>query len=109
MRITTALMIALFLSASMAMAGEVYGTITQGDKPVAAGVKVEISVAGKAYAAETDRFGSYRVHVKEKGKGTITVRMNQDTVSAALYSYDKATRYDWILQTTDGALSLRRK
>jgi len=109
MRITATLMMALIVSASMAMAGEVYGTITQGDKPVAAGVKVEISVAGKVYEAETDKFGSYRVLVKEKGKGTITVRLNKEAVSAGLFSYDKATRYDWILQTTDGALSLKRK
>ena len=102
-------LIALLISASGVMAGEVYGTITQGSKPVAAGVKVEISIAGKVYAAETDKFGSYRVIVKEKGKCTITVRVNEETASSADFSYDKATRYDWILQTTDGKLSLQRK
>jgi hypothetical protein len=87
----------------------VYGTITQGDKPVAAGVKVEISISGKLYTAETDKFGSYRVPVKEKGKCTITIHVTQGEASAGLYAYDKATRYDWVLQVTDGELSLRRK
>jgi len=109
MKPTAMLSIALFLSASVATAGEVYGTITQGNKSVAAGVKVEISASGKVYKAETDKFGSYRLIVTEKGKCTITVRVNEDSASAALVSYDKATRYDWILQTTDGKLSLQRK
>jgi hypothetical protein len=103
------LLTALLLSAATARAGEVYGTITQGNKPVDAGVKVEIAISGKVYTAATDKFGSYRVIVTEKGKCTMTVRLNQATASVPLFSYDKATRYDWILQTTDGKLSLRRK
>ena len=109
MKRTVVLLMALLFSASWAMAGEVYGTIMQGSKPVAVGVKLEISVAGKVYSTETDKFGSYRVIVKEKGKGTITVTIDTTSVSAGMFSYDKATRYDWVLDTKDGELFLRRK
>ncbi len=99
----------LVLAASFATAGEVYGTITDGNKPVAPGTKVEIVAAGHTYAAVTDKFGSYRVVVREKGKCTLTIHANGQTASAELFSYDKSTRYDWILQTKEGTLSLRRK
>jgi len=101
--------LALLLSASFAVGGEVYGTITDGSKPVAAGVKVEITSSGKVYTAETDKFGSYRIFVKGKGKCTLTAFIEDQSPSVELFSYDKSTRYDWILETKDQKLSLRRK
>ncbi len=101
--------LALALCASNAIAGEVYGTITENNKPIPAGAKVEISVSGKVYEGSTDKFGAYRIVVHEKGKGTIAVSLNQRTASAGLYSYEKATRYDWVVEETNGKISLRRK
>lgn len=109
MKFTGMLLMALLLFASLVRAGEVYGTITDGNKPVAAGTKVEITVAGKTYTAETDKFGSYRIVVKEKGKGKFTMHIDDQTPSLGLVSYDRSMRYDWILEATDGKLSLRRK
>ena len=109
MKSTVVVLLALLLCASPLFAGEVFGTITDGNKPVAAGVKVEIAVSGKSYAAETDKFGSYRIVMKEKGKCTLTVHLRDQSPSVDLFSYDRSTRYDWILQTKDGKLSLRRK
>ncbi len=102
-------LIGLLLVASRTMAGEVYGSITDGNKPIPAGVKVEIAASGHVYAAETDKFGSYRIYVKEKGKCTLTVQMKDEVAKVDLFSYQKSTRYDWILETKDGKLSLRRK
>lgn len=101
--------LALMLVASSAIAGEVYGTITDGGKPVAEGLKVEITGSDKVYSGETDKFGSYRVFVKEKGKCTLTVHVKDQAPSAELFSYGKSSRYDWILETKEGKLSLRRK
>jgi hypothetical protein len=109
MKSTIIVLLTLFLSGSTASAGELYGTITDGSKPVAAGVKVEITVSGKVYTAETDKFGSYRIVVKEKGKGIFTIHLREQTPAVELFSYDRSTRYDWILETKDGKLSLRRK
>jgi len=109
MKFMLIVLVPLLLQASRAGAGEVYGTITDGTKPVPAGVKVEISASRNVYTAETDKFGSYRIFVKEKGKCTLTVRTKDQAPSVELYSYDKSTRYDWVLDTNDGKQSLRRK
>lgn len=109
MKPTGAVVLSVFLFAATVHAGEIYGTVTDGGKPVPAGVKVEIKVAGKVYAGETDKFGSYRIVVKEKGKGTLTVHHGGQSPSLGLFSYDKSTRYDWILVTKDSTLSIRRK
>ncbi len=103
------LLFALLLPVSRVAAGEVYGTITDGSKSVPAGVKVEIGASGHVYSAETDKFGSYRIYVKEKGKCTLTVRTRDQAPTVDLYSYEKSTRYDWVLEAKDGKLSIRRK
>ncbi len=109
MKLSGIVFLALLLIAARASAGEVYGTISEGGKPVPAGVKLDIIVSGKTYPAETDKFGSYRVVVKEKGKCTLTVHLREQSPSVALFSYDRSTRYDWNLETKDGKLTLRRK
>jgi hypothetical protein len=101
--------VVLFLAAR-GFAGEVFGSITEGGKPLPAGVKVEIASAAKTYAGETDKFGAYRIFVKEKGKASITVYAKDSLgVKAELFSYDKSTRYDWILEMKEGKPTLRRK
>jgi hypothetical protein len=109
MKFTGTLLMILLFTASVVRAGELYGTIMYGSKPVASGVKVDITVAGKTYTAETDKFGSYRIVVKEKGKGEITIHIDDQTPSRSLVSYDRSMRYDWVLETKDGKLFLRRK
>jgi hypothetical protein len=106
MIITVAVML---LASSYVLAGEVFGNIIDGNKPIAAGVKVTIKAGEKTYAAETDKFGAYRIFVVEKGKCTLTVQTKEQSPSADLFSYDKSTRYDWVLETKDGKLALRRK
>jgi len=109
MKSTGILLLALLLFATPVLAGELFGTIMYEGKPVAAGVKVEIAVSGKVYTAQTDKFGSYRIVLKEKGKCTLTLRLKEQSPSHEVYSYDRSTRYDWLVETKDGKLSLRRK
>jgi len=109
MKTTWNILLVLILSASPLLGGELFGTITEGNKPVAAGVKIEIAASGKLYTGETDKFGAYRIVVKEKGKCTMMVRIRDQSPSAEMFSYDRSARYDWILQPKDGKLSLRRK
>ena len=98
-----------FLLTSVALAGEIYGTIEDSGKPVSAGVKVEVAAAGNTYTGETDKFGAYHVFTKDKGKCTLTVHYKDQKPAAAIFSYEKATRYDWALETEDGKLVLKRK
>ncbi len=109
MKTGISVLLLLLLWTSPLLAGEVFGTITEGNKPVAAGTKLEIAISGKTYPAEIDKFGAYRVVLKEKGKGTLTVHIQNQSPSVDLFSYDRSTRYDWILDNKDGKLSLRRK
>ena len=99
----------IFCIASAAVAGEVFGTIFDAGKPVPAGVKIEVAIAEKSFAGETDKFGTYHVAVVEKGKGTLTAFYKDQKPSASIFSYEKATRYDWTVETADGKLTLKRK
>jgi hypothetical protein len=95
--------------ASVALAGEIYGTITDTGKPVPAGVKIEITIGGKNFAGETDKFGTYHVVAVDGGKGTLIANYKDQKLEATVFSYDKATRYDWTVETVDGKMSLKRK
>jgi hypothetical protein len=106
MIITVAVML---LASSCALAGEVFGNIIDGNKPIAAGVRVTIKAGEKTYSGETDKFGAYRIFVVEKGKCTLIVQTKETSPPADLFSYDKSTRYDWVLETKEGKLALRRK
>jgi hypothetical protein len=102
-------LLVLLLSTSPSLAGELFGTITDGTKPIASGVKVEIAVSGQIDTTETGKFGSYRIVVKEKGKCRFTVHLRGESPSIDVISFDRSTRYDWVVETKAGKLSLRRK
>jgi hypothetical protein len=99
----------IILAASFGMAGEIYGTIVDAGKPVPSGVKIEITAGEKNYSGETDKFGSYHVFVADKGKCRLTLHFKNQKPAADIFSYDRATRYDWIVETVDGKLILKRK
>jgi hypothetical protein len=96
-------------SASIALAGEIFGTISESGNLVPAGVKVEIAAAGKQYTGETDKFGAYRLFVNEKGKAALTVYFKDQKPTAEVLSFDRATRYDWNIEVVDGKMTLKRK
>jgi hypothetical protein len=117
----------LGLSASSASAGRIFGDIKMDSKPLPAGVAIRITApaAGEAPkdapkgeakpkvaladSAVTDKFGSYKLTVKEEGKCTLTVVYEKQPLSIDVFSYKEATRYDLILEKKDGKLVLRRK
>ena len=101
--------LSFFFAASAALAGEIYGTISDAGKPVSAGVKVEVTAGANAYTGETDKNGTYHVFAKDKGKCTLTVYYRGQKPTAAIFSYDKATRYDWTVETADDKLVIKRK
>lgn len=103
------LVLLLSLAVSTSLAGELFGTISEGNKPVNAGVKVEITAGEKTYSTVTDKFGAYRIFVKEKGKCTMTVHYNDQKPTFGVASFDKSTRYDLVLIQKDGKYTLGRK
>lgn len=109
MKYLSILAVALSLVSSSTLAGEMFGTISEGGKPVSEGVKVVVAAGEKTYSAETDKFGSYRLFVKEKGKCILKVHFKDQTPSFQVASFEKSTRYDFVLNLKDGKYTLGRK
>jgi len=117
------LLLAGGLAATDASAGRIFGDIKLDGKPVPAGLTVTIAVAVPAAApgakpkpapalsdsTATDRFGSYKLTVKDEGKCILTLVYGKQPVTLEVFSYQDATRYDLVLEKRDGKLSLRRK
>ncbi len=99
----------LLLCTSRVLAGEIYGSLTEGDKSVGQGIKVEVISPTQTYTAETDQYGSFRVVVNEKGKCTLKVHYKQQAPALEIYSYERSVRYDLVLQAKDGQFTLKRK
>jgi hypothetical protein len=97
---------AILLFPACALAGEIYGTLSTGGKPLA---NEPISVACEnketPVANPTDAFGRYRVFVRGEGRCRLTVK----GLVAEVPSYANAANYDFEIQTQDGRQVLRRK
>jgi hypothetical protein len=110
------LLIAL-LAAAPASAGRIFGDIRMNDKPLPDSVKVRITAPLAAEARTgpvadstlTDKFGSYKLNVKDEGRCILTLVFEKQPVDLIVFSYKQAMRYDLILERKDGKLSLRRK
>ena len=95
-----------------AFAGKIFGDITLDGKPVAAGIKVKVTRPGAKATADsttTDKFGSYKLLVKEEGKTMLTVFYDKHGLDLAVFSNKEATRYDLVVEKKEGKLTLRRK
>jgi hypothetical protein len=90
-------------------AGELRGAVTEGGKSVGQGVGIEVRCGDKTYDATTDKYGSYRLFVPEKGKCTLTVNYQGQQPSREVISFNESTRYDFVLQKGDSGYALRRK
>ena len=113
----------VFLLASLpgtnAWAGRVFGDIKLDGKPLPAGVPVMIGNpvaegakgkgSGRADSTATDKFGAYKLMVKDEGKCTLTILFEKQPLTIDVFSYKEATRYDLIVEKKDGKTSLRRK
>jgi len=102
----------VFVILSMAVAayaGKIYGSVSEGGKPVAPGVKVEVTCGSKNYAAQTDAYGSFKLFVPDKGKCTLKVSYQGQAPSFEINSYEGSVQYDLILEKQGGQYTLRRK
>jgi hypothetical protein len=98
----------LFVAApALVCAGEIYGSIKEGGKPIKEGVKVELACGQKTVAGETDKNGAYRLFAQEEGKCMLTVRIGGEAPSIAVDSFQDSARYNLILEKKDGKYVLR--
>lgn len=107
MRKLSLAMLCLAISCTTALAGEFYGTIKEGGKPVKAGTKVEIKCAKGSYGAVTDNLGSYRLFVPEQGKCALSVKSGDAAPQMTVHSFEDSARYNLVLDKKDGKPALR--
>jgi hypothetical protein len=109
--IIAALVIAAVFPAG-ALAGKIFGDVHVDGKPLPAGVKVRVTRPGTSAVADsttTDKFGSYKLLVKDEGKSVLTLVYEKATLDLPVFSNKEATRYDLVVEKKDGKLILRRK
>jgi hypothetical protein len=107
-RLFLILMIVLGLTAH-AFAGKIYGSITEGGKPVAQGVKVEVTCGTNNYDAQTDAYGAFNLFAMDKGKCALKVLYQGQMPSIEINSYDGSVQYDLILEKQGAQYTLKRK
>jgi hypothetical protein len=106
-------------AAAPAAAGRLFGDIRQGGKPVPPGLLITLvpaAVPGSARpaaapvdSARTDKVGSYKLAAPAEGKYLLTVHRDEKSATLPVFSYRQATRYDLVLESKDGVLTVRRK
>jgi bifunctional ADP-heptose synthase (sugar kinase/adenylyltransferase) len=101
--------LAVLLFAATARAGEVYGTVTEAGKPVAAGMALKLACGDASTAAKTDAYGSYSVKINATGKCTLTVASLAGAPSITVNVYEKSARYDLTLAQSGGKYTISRK
>jgi len=112
MRPTALVIVCLSLFATNAFAGKLFGDISYGGKPVAAGIKVKVTLPGDSPVVDTtatDKFGSYKLFLKGEGKATLSVYYEGKALELAVFSNKEATRYDLVVEKKENKLTLRRK
>lgn len=109
MKVIFCLVVVILLFAMTASAAQVYGTLKEGDRPVEAGVNIDITCDNSSYSGQTDAHGSYSIYVQRKGKCTFTVHYRGQHPHTDIYSYDDPVKYDFDLVQTPGGYELRRR
>ena len=91
------------------LAGEIRGIVTEGGKSAGQGLNIEVKCGDKTYEATTDKYGSYRLFVPEKGKCTLVFDYQGQQPSREVISFNESTRYDFALEKEGSEYVLRRK
>jgi hypothetical protein len=91
-------------------AGKISGGITEGGKPLAKGVKVDVTCGANTRSAETDAYGAFSLVVAEQGKCTLKVNYQGQAPTFEVTSYEGTVQYDLIMEKqADGKYTLKRK
>ena len=110
MKRTSLLLLMILGLATWSFAGRITGGITEGGKPVAMGVKVDVACGATTRSDETDAYGAFSVVVPGEGKCTLTVNYQGQTPTFEVTSYEGTVQYDLIIEKqADGKYALKRK
>jgi hypothetical protein len=112
MKLVSVLTLVLGVAMSTAMAGEIYGTVSdEAAKPLAGAVVVVRSADNKTEVARdtTDAKGAYRVFVKKTGTTKVVLLRDKVEIAGEAVSYPNPVRYNWIVEKSGDKLILRRQ
>jgi hypothetical protein len=90
-------------------AGQIFGTLTESGKAVAAGVEISIDCAGEQVKTATDKFGAYRLNPQKTGRCSLTLTYKGQALSVTVASLAAPVAADFELQVQDGKYKLVRK
>src|SRR5687768_3387901 len=97
MRRTGLFLVLVLAFSTPGFAGKILGGITEGGKPIAKGIKIDVACGANKYAAETDGYGAFSLFAPDKGKCTLKVNYQGQVPSFDINSYDGTVQYDFIL------------
>ena len=109
MKITIMVVLAVLIGTGIALAGNVYGTITEAGKGIASGSKIEIACGADKYNTETDANGGFKVFVKDQGKCELKLAYQGQTPTFEINSFEGSVQYDLVLEKKGTQYTLRRK
>lgn len=95
--------------AVQAFAGKIYGSITEGGKPVAQGIKVDVTCGSNNYSSQTDAYGAFSLFAMAQGKCALKVSYQGQMPSIEVNSYEGSVQYDLILEKQGSQYILKRK
>ena len=109
MKIAILVVLIMIIGTAIAIAGNVYGTITEAGKGISPGSKIEITCGADKYNTETDANGGFKVFVKDQGKCELKLTYQGQTPTFEINSFDGAVQYDLVLEKKGTQYSLKRK
>ena len=109
MKLTYLLLTVFVLAAAPAFAGKIYGSITEAGKPIAQGVKVDVTCGSNTYSAQTDAYGAFNLFATDKGKCVLKITYQGQMPSIDINSYDNSVQYDLILEKQGTQYTIKRK
>ncbi|HEY7369089.1 MAG TPA: hypothetical protein VIA29_04325 [Thermoanaerobaculia bacterium] len=109
MKYVFSIVLLLLAGVSSAAAAEIFGTLSDGTKPLPAGVVVKLACGEATVEAKTDEFGSYSLRTPASGECQVTVDYKGASAALPVTVYAKPTRYDLVAKHEAGKLSLTRK
>ena len=95
--------------AAVVSAAEIHGTISENGKPLPKGVAVKLDCGGAAASGSTDAFGGYSVKLNATGDCKLSVDYKASSATVPVTVYEKPSRYDLVVKTDGGKMSLVRK
>jgi hypothetical protein len=109
MKIAILVALIMIITSGIAIAGNVYGTITEAGKGIGQGSKIEIACGADKYNTETDANGGFKVFVKDQGKCELKLTYQGQTPTFEINSFEGTVQYDLILEKKGTQYTLRRK